>query len=159
MYKLSSGPVLYNTAVETLLKATQLPTDDLQDNAYQKGIQLFTLELDEQTVGVVGLELNGDCALVRSLAVSESKRGQGLGVLLLKHAEEAAQLMGVKELYLLTTTAADFFHKMGYELADRASAPESIAQSKQFAGICPASAAFMYKQLASSLRAAHQTIN
>lgn len=82
MYKLSSGPVAYNPAVETLLKATQLPTDDLQDDEYINGIQLFTLELDEQTVGVVGLELHGESALVRSLAVAESERGQGLGVLL-----------------------------------------------------------------------------
>ncbi|MBD3654818.1 arsenic resistance N-acetyltransferase ArsN2 [Kangiella sp.] len=153
MYKLSSGPVAYNSAVETLLKATQLPTDDLQDNEYINGIKLFTLELDEQTVGVVGLELHGDSALVRSLAVAESERGQGLGVLLLKHAEEAAQIMGVKELYLLTTTASDFFRRMGYEVADRAAAPPSIAQSKQFTGICPASAAFMVKRLADSINA------
>ncbi|AUD79843.1 GNAT family N-acetyltransferase [Kangiella profundi] len=153
MYKLSSGPVAYNPSVEELLKATQLPTDDLQDSDYQQGIQLFTLEQDEQTIGVVGLELHGDCALVRSLAVSENERGQGLGVLLLKHAEEAAQIMGVKELYLLTTTASDFFRRMGYEVTDRATAPPSIAQSKQFAGICPASATFMVKRLADSISA------
>ncbi|WP_018623795.1 arsenic resistance N-acetyltransferase ArsN2 [Kangiella aquimarina] len=153
MYKLSSGPVAYNPAVETLLKATQLPTDDLQDDEYINGIQLFTLELDEQTVGVVGLELHGESALVRSLAVAESERGQGLGVLLLKHAEAAAQILGVKELYLLTTTAADFFRKLGYEVADRTIAPPSIAQSKQFAGICPASATFMVKRLADSISA------
>ncbi|MBD3667326.1 MAG: GNAT family N-acetyltransferase [Kangiella sp.] len=153
MYKLSSGPVAYTPSVEELLKATQLPTDDLQDSDYQQGIQLFTLEQDEQTIGVVGLELHGDCALVRSLAVSENERGQGLGVLLLKHAEEAAQIMGVKELYLLTTTASDFFRRMGYEVTDRATAPPSIAQSKQFAGICPASATFMVKRLADSISA------
>lgn len=159
MYKLSSGSVAYNSAVETLLKATQLPVDDLQDSEYQKGVQLFTLEQDEQIIGVVGIELHGDSALVRSLAVAESERGQGLGVLLLKHAEEAAQILGVKELYLLTTTATDFFSKMGYELMDRASAPESIAQSKQFAGICPSSAAFMCKLLALSLSTTNQTIS
>lgn len=153
MYKLSSGPVNYNASVEELLKATQLPTDDLQDKDYQQGIQLFTLELDEQTVGVVGLELHGNSALVRSLAVAESERGQGLGVLLLKHAEAAAQILGIQELYLLTTTAVDFFQRLGYEAVDRSTAPPSIAKSKQFAGICPASATFMVKRLADSISA------
>lgn len=153
MYKLSSGPVNYNASVEELLKATQLPTDDLQDKDYQQGIQLFTLELDEQTVGVVGLELHGNSALVRSLAIAESERGQGLGVLLLKHAEAAAQILGIQELYLLTTTAVDFFQRLGYEAVDRSTAPPSIAQSKQFAGICPASATFMVKRLADSISA------
>lgn len=153
MYKLSSDPVGFNPSVEALLKASQLPTEDLQDSDYQQGIQLFTLEQDEQIIGVVGLELHGDRALVRSLAVSESERGQGLGVLLLKHAEAAAQILGVKELYLLTTTAADFFQKLGYEVADRTIAPPSIAQSKQFADICPASATFMIKRLADSISA------
>lgn len=151
MYKLSAGPVAYNPSVETLLQASQLPTEDLQDVDYQNNVQLFTLEQNEQVVGVVGIELHGNSGLLRSLAIAESERGNGLGVLLLKHAEEAAQIMGIKELFLLTTTAADFFSRMGYQLVDRASAPESIAQSKQFAGICPASASFMCKQLANSI--------
>lgn len=151
MYKLSAGPVAYSRSVEALLQASQLPTEDLQDVDYQNHVQLFTLEQNEQLVGVVGIELHGNSGLLRSLAIAESERGNGLGVLLLKHAEEAAQIMGVKELFLLTTTAADFFSRMGYELADRTSAPESIAQSKQFAGICPASASFMRKQLANSI--------
>ncbi|WP_417445691.1 arsenic resistance N-acetyltransferase ArsN2 [Kangiella sp.] len=151
MYKLSAGPVAYNLSVEALLQASQLPTEDLQDVDYQNHVQLFTLEQNEQIVGVVGIELHGNSGLLRSLAIAESERGNGLGVLLLKHAEEAAQIMGLKELFLLTTTAADFFGRMGYELADRTSAPESIAQSKQFAGICPASASFMRKQLANSI--------
>lgn len=151
MYKLSAGPVAYSPSVEALLQASQLPTEDLRDVDYQNHVQLFTLEQNEQVVGVVGIELHGNSGLLRSLAIAESERGNGLGVLLLKHAEEAAQIMGVKELFLLTTTAADFFNRMGYELVDRASAPESIAQSKQFAGICPASASFMYKQLANSI--------
>ncbi|ACV27867.1 arsenic resistance N-acetyltransferase ArsN2 [Kangiella koreensis] len=151
MYKLSSGPVTYNLAVETLLQATQLSVEDLQDVDYQKFVQLFTLEQDDQIIGVVGIELHGDHALVRSLAVADSERGQGLGVLLLKHAEEAAHIQGIKELYLLTTTAVPFFSKLGYQVADRAMAPEAIAQSKQFAGICPSSATFMSKLLGQSI--------
>ncbi|MCW9028921.1 MAG: arsenic resistance N-acetyltransferase ArsN2 [Kangiella sp.] len=151
MYKLSAGPVAYNLSVEALLKATQLPVEDLQDADYQKCIQLFTLEQDDQLVGVVGIELHDHYALLRSLAIADSERGQGLGALLLKHAEEAAHILGVKELYLLTTTATPFFSRLGYQLVDRAMAPAAIAQSKQFAGICPSSATFMYKQLAQSI--------
>jgi amino-acid N-acetyltransferase len=50
-------------------------------------------------------------------------------------------------VYLLTTTAAPLFLRLGYSNLPRDAAPPAIKTSAEFAGICPASSAFMSKQL------------
>ena len=57
---------------------------------------------------------------------------------------------GIKTLYLLTTTAAQFFAKRGYEAVPRSEAPAAIAATAQFSDLCPASSAFMRKALAAN---------
>jgi amino-acid N-acetyltransferase len=47
----------------------------------------------------------------------------------------------------LTDTAEVFFSRLGYTTADRQRAPECIRSTREFAEICPMSAAFMVKQL------------
>jgi arsenate reductase len=56
----------------------------------------------------------------------------------------------VARIYLLTTTAAGFFGKRGYLPADRDQAPAGIRATREFSGVCPASAAFMVKHLGPS---------
>jgi amino-acid N-acetyltransferase len=93
------------------------------------------------------LELFGDVALLRSLVVAASARGQGAGSALLLQAEAHARAHGVRTLYLLTTTAEEFFARRGYTRASRETAPAAIRSTREFAGICPASSAFMSRQL------------
>ncbi len=98
-------------------------------------------------VGLVGVEMCGDCALLRSLVVTESARSTGLGRALVARAEEHARSSGALSLYLLTTTAESFFHHLGYLTAPRDSAPLTIRNSREFADLCPATSAFMVKHL------------
>ena len=56
-----------------------------------------------RTIGVVGLELYGRIALLRSLAVAVPDRVQGLARALFARAAAHALLQGVNALYLLTT--------------------------------------------------------
>ena len=128
-----------------LLAACNLPTDDMQDAA--NDLQLFGCRADGHLLGLVGLEVHGADALLRSLAVAEAARGQGLGDELLAYAERQAASHGVQTLYLLTTTAEGFFAQRGYRLSERATAPRAIAATRQFRGLCPATAAFMCKHL------------
>jgi amino-acid N-acetyltransferase len=58
-----------------------------------------------------------------------------------------AQAAGIRELWLLTTNTERFFERLGFERMNRADAPASIAATSQFAGLCPASAIVMRKQL------------
>ena len=131
-------------AVVALLAAARLPTEDLTEGHCES---FFFSGSSETPEGLVGLELFGDVALLRSLVVSEEQRGTGAGSRLLSHAEQHALSRGVRHLYLLTTTAEAFFSKRGYVRAERQAAPPAIRATREFAGICPASSAFMSKQL------------
>jgi amino-acid N-acetyltransferase len=127
-----------------LLQAQGLPISDITDAHLE---HFFFAGSDGSPNGLVGLEIYGADALLRSLVVGEDARGQGLGATLLHHAEQYAALNGVRSLYLLTTTAETFFKRLGYERIDRSRAPSTIQQTFEFAGLCPASSAFMVKFL------------
>jgi amino-acid N-acetyltransferase len=127
-----------------LLASAQLPTEDLSDAHCEHFF--FTGPRDAPTA-LVGVELLGGVALLRSLVVSEGARAAGVGSEMLRHAEDYARQRGVHTLYLLTTTAEAFFSRRGFARTDRASAPAAIRATREFAGICPASSAFMSRTL------------
>jgi amino-acid N-acetyltransferase len=127
-----------------LLASAKLPTEDLTDQHCE---HFFYIGLGAAPSGLVGLELFGEVALLRSLVVAEARRNSGDGSRLLSHAEAHARAQGVHRLYLLTTTAEDFFGKRGFARAPREAAPPAIRFTREFSGICPASSAFMAKQL------------
>jgi amino-acid N-acetyltransferase len=127
-----------------LLQAEGLPTSDLTKAALE---QFFFVGSDGSPTAIVGLEIYGKEALIRSLVVASAARKDGLGSKLVSHAEGYAKAQGVKSLYLLTTTAEAFFQARGYSRLDRQSAPSSIQATKEFAALCPASSAFMTKPL------------
>ena len=142
----SIQPIELDQNVETLLSANHLPTSDLQDNPK---VTLFGCMADAQLGGVVGLELHGQVALLRSLAVPATERGSGLGAALVSHAEQYAARQGVDTIFLLTTTAAGFFERHGYSHVSRQTAPAAITGTSQFSDLCPSSSAFMAKSLGS----------
>lgn len=127
-----------------LLAAAKLPTEDLTDAHCE---HFFYTGPEASPTGLVGLEMFGDVALLRSLVVTEPRRGTGAGSQLVAEAEAHARAQGVRAVYLLTTTAEEFFDKRGYGLALRDAAPAAIRATREFSGICPASSAFMVKQL------------
>jgi len=133
------------TAVQDLLLACGLPAEDLTPDH----LDHFTLCLapEEELVGAIGLEVRGDSGLLRSLAVSPSQREVGLGGWLVTAAEQHASGLGVAELYLLTTTAARYFGKRGFETIDRTDLPAEISATEEVSRLCPASAVVMRKRL------------
>jgi amino-acid N-acetyltransferase len=132
------------TAVRNLLSASGLPIADI---SAQHLHHFFGFASSGELLGIVGLELYDEVALLRSLAVAAAHRGAGLGSRLVAHAERHAQDHGIKSLYLLTTTAESFFLRRGYVKIPREEAPPAIMDTKEFAGICPLSSAFMVKRL------------
>jgi amino-acid N-acetyltransferase len=131
-------------AVKGLLTAARLPDGDLTDAHLE---HFFHAGRDSQPLGIVGVELLGELGLLRSLVVRDESRDSGLGSALVEHVEGYARSRGVRELYLLTTTAQAFFAARGYHALARDRAPEAIKSTREFAGICPASAVLMSKQL------------
>ena len=131
-------------SVKALLASAKLPTEDLTEAHCRN---FFCAGPADAPTGLVGLELLGDVALLRSLVVKPHGRNVGAGSELVRHAEEQARRRGVRGLYLLTTTAEEFFSKRGYERVPRETAPPAIRATKEFSGICPSSSAFMSKLL------------
>ena len=129
-------------AAISLLQQNNLPTEDITDTT-----PLFTLYNEGALIGVVGLETAGEDGLLRSLCVDEQKRTSGSGKHLVSFIEQYAQEQGVKNLYLLTTTAAPFFTNRNYETIDRSVVPAAIKNTSEFASVCPSSATVMRKQL------------
>jgi amino-acid N-acetyltransferase len=130
--------------IKSILAEYQLPTSDL----LSKNLGHFFGCGNTQTPeGVVGLEIYGTVALLRSLAVTADYHGKGYGKALVAEVEHYAQSKGVTELYLLTITAERFFERLGYKRTSREDAPEAIRQTKEFSCLCPLSSAFMVKEL------------
>jgi amino-acid N-acetyltransferase len=98
-------------------------------------------------VGADGLQAAGPDGLLRSLVVESGARGRGLGAALVGALENRAAARGVVRLYLLTTTAAEFFERLGYEPVARDSVPPGIAATAEFRTLCPASATCLCRSL------------
>ena len=158
--------------VEELLAENDLPTSDL-DSAYPA---LFVCESGEgERVGVGGLEVAGaeseadgsegdvegsedegevdeverepDAGLLRSVAVEESARGAGYGTAICERLLDRARVADLDAVFLLTTTAEDFFADLGFERVERSRVPDSIQGTAEFSDLCPASATCMKKGL------------
>ncbi len=127
--------------VRALLEAAHLPVADLATARPE----FFGLRDDAGLVGVIGLERHGKAALLRSLAVRDDQRGRGLGTTLVRELEGRAPDLGVRELWLLTTTAEPFFRQLGYVPAPREAAPVAVRETAEFRGVCPTSAACLTK--------------
>jgi amino-acid N-acetyltransferase len=132
-----------STAI-ALLQSQGLPISDITDEHLE---HFFFAGNDDSPTGLVGLEIYDSVALLRSLVVEDSARSKGLGSALTQHAEQYAESTHVQSIYLLTTTAEKFFNRRGYQRIDRSEAPACIKRTREFAGLCPASSAFMFKSL------------
>jgi len=140
------GPVVpqEHQAVVHLLAGCELPTVDVNAALLRTFIAARTANA---LAGVVGIEPLDHTALLRSLAVAPAHRGLGIGSRLCDEAESLARARGIAQLYLLTTTAADWFAARGYARVERAVLPDAVQRSQEFRHLCPASAVAMHKQL------------
>jgi amino-acid N-acetyltransferase len=129
--------------VERLLEANDLPSDDVAD----KPAVFYLARSSDESLGIGGIEQYGRDGLLRSVVIAESARGKGLGGALVHALEAEAARDGIERLFLLTTTAADFFAHQGYEEIDRDVAPAPIQATTQFDELCPSSATCMRKEL------------
>ncbi|MDD3079385.1 MAG: arsenic resistance N-acetyltransferase ArsN2 [Paludibacter sp.] len=126
-----------------LLKQNNLPVRDLVS-----GQRIFLVAIfGDQVIGCVAVEPYCGSGILRSLAVNESFRNQGVGQKLLSGAEIWAGNNGIQTLYLLTMTASTFFSKMNWNTTDRSAVSAEVAQSSEFASVCPATAICMKKEL------------
>jgi amino-acid N-acetyltransferase len=126
-------------AVVALLRSCALPTEDLPSP-----LEHFFVARDAgRLIGVVGVQVAGSRGLVRSLVVSPEWRGKRLAHALWREALARSQRLGLRELFLLTTTAEAIFAHWGFERIPRTEAPEEIRQTDEYRTLCPSSATVM----------------
>jgi N-acetylglutamate synthase-like GNAT family acetyltransferase len=130
--------------VRELLVRAELPTAGLLD---QFPAAYVVLRRSLELVGVAGLETYGRVGLLRSVAVVRTLHGQGFGRALVANRLDAARVESLEAVYLLTTTAEDYFRALGFASTPREAVPADLAASPEFAGACPASAACLLLRL------------
>ena len=130
-------------AIEKLLSAGRLPVAGVESTIGN----FLVAESRDELVGAIGLELYGSAALLRSVVVADSVRGTGLGAQLVNEIIREADEKGVRQVFLLTTTAEHYFPRFGFERITRDEVPESVKQSVEFRGACPASAIVMMREV------------
>jgi amino-acid N-acetyltransferase len=131
-------------ALKAHLAASGLPSEDLSEQHLE---HFIVLAQSGRIAGSVGIEKLGTDALLRSLAVDTMMRGEGFGKRLLQEIESYALHNDVRDLYLLTTSADNFFEHHGYDRVDRSTVPDAIRNTTQFALLCPTSAICLHKSL------------
>jgi amino-acid N-acetyltransferase len=137
------------TAVESLLSASDLPLDGVKDNFSN----FVVAEDDGEIAGAIGLEEFGAVALLRSAVVSPERRGSGVGRRLVERLLEGAEVAGIEELYLLTTTADQYFPRFGFTRTTRSAVPDPVKASAEFQGACPDTAVVMTRRVGAAARA------
>jgi N-acetylglutamate synthase-like GNAT family acetyltransferase len=129
-----------------LVASAALPPDGLEDFL---GEGYVVVEFDGELVGIEGVEVHGRDGLLRSAAVAPGWRGRGLGARMTRDRIAWSRRRGLRALYLLTTTAGDYFPRFGFVPADRTAAPDAIRNSLEFSQACPETALLMCLALGS----------
>lgn len=126
-------------AVTALLVANDLPVTDLDDPS----IELFAVHEGVRLLGVIGLQWLDGAVLLRSLAVATTARDRGVGGLLCDEVIRQADGRGHAEVWLLTTSAKDYFVRRGFVVLPRDQVPEVVRATSQFSSLCPSTASVM----------------
>ena len=127
------------SAVEDLLRRSDLPLEGVRESLSS----FVVAEREGRIVGVAGLEECGNYGLLRSAAVDPEWRGRGLGRTLVERVISDAESVGLRALYLLTTTAEKYFPTFGFHETARDAVPPSVQATAEFTDACPSSATVM----------------
>jgi len=96
------------------------------DSLYQHLQEFVVADCDGDLVGLVALHVyQSNLAEVRSLVVSDSHQGMGIGKLLVEACEKVAIGLGLERLFALTYVE-QFFDHMGYLVVPKETLPHKI---------------------------------
>ncbi len=125
--------------IVALLKSVELPIDGLEEHLETT----LVLRTGNEIIGCAALELYDRFALLHSVAVAKAYQGKSMGQDLTKACLDLARECGVKQIYLLTEIAGEFFPRFGFRPIGRADVPAAVQESVEFTSACPASALVM----------------
>jgi amino-acid N-acetyltransferase len=126
-------------AIKALLVLNALPTAGIDDHW-----RTFVVARDGgKLVACGGAEAYQFAALIRSIAVDPEYRSRGLGRRIVRQLLDRLASRGLREFYLLTTTAENYFRKRGFKTIDRDEVHPQLLNSHEFQDACPSSATCM----------------
>jgi len=126
-------------AIKRLLVGSLLPSRDVGGTS-----QRFIVASENgRLIGCAGLQVAGPDGLVRSMAVHWTRRNAGLGSRLHQRLLFEAMLAGVRTLYVVTTTAEDFFAGHGYRKVAAHVVPPALQASEEFIAFVPGGSTVM----------------
>ena len=126
-------------AIKGLLVLNSLPTAGIDEHW-----RTFVVARDGgKLVACGGAEAYQFAALIRSIAVDPAYRSRGLGRRIVRQLLDRLASRGLREFYLLTTTAEDYFRKRGFKTIDRDEVHPQLLSSRELQDACPSSATCM----------------
>ena len=133
------------TEVDALIKANRLPPLPMNIS-----LSNVLVALDQGSViGAITLEVVARHGLFRSAAVSQADQDGTVGESLARSLIARAHELGLRELYLRTDRASEFFAALGFLPILRAAVPGEIRSTREFREQYPESAEVMRLDLES----------
>lgn len=125
--------------IKKILVSASLPTAGVDDHW-----RTFLVARDGgRVVGCGGSEAYQVAALIRSVAVLPEYQRHGLGRRLVRQLIDRLASHGLREFYLLTTTAEEYFARRGFKKIDRDEIHPQLLASQELQGACPSTAVCM----------------
>jgi amino-acid N-acetyltransferase len=126
-------------AIRRLLAAEGLPIAGVEEHW-----RTFVVAREgDRVIGCGGAEAYKLAALIRSIAIDAGYRGRGIGRRIVRQLLDRLASRGLREFYLLTTTAESYFQKRGFRTIERNEVHPQILQSQELQGACPDTAVCM----------------
>jgi amino-acid N-acetyltransferase len=125
--------------IKRLLVGSLLPSRDVG-----AANQRFIVACENgRLIGCAGLQVAGRDGLVRSMAVHWTRRNAGLGSRLHERLLFEAVQADVRTLYVVTTTAEDFFAGHGFKKIAASAVPAELQASEEFTAFVPGGSTVM----------------
>ena len=129
--------------IEEILLNAKLPIAGIK----KPNCKLFVLEAQQEIAGIIGYELYGDIALLRSLAVVPSQQGQGRAKELFEFIFRHLKEKNIRDVYGLTLTIPEWLLKLGFNEIKRDDIAPELFASEELKGACPDSARAFTKSI------------
>ena len=114
--------------ISDLLRDVNLPSEGIEDNIHN----FIVMYLNGRLIGTVGLEVYREKCVLRSLAVSKEYQNNGFGNILYSEIMKKTAKLEIKQVYLLTFSAEQYFKKRGFYLISRDEVEEEIRSQGEF---------------------------
>ncbi len=129
--------------IKSLLQTNDLPVVGV----VQHWQNFLVADQQDCILGTLGVHYDGKKALLRSFVVNDSQRNSGIGKALLQRMLLEMQSRGIKDVFLLTETATNYFIREGFTEICRDEIPQILLKESGLDQECPCSSRCLKCQL------------